>query len=84
MDSSAEEIKAAAEKHVKRISSSLPIDAGVGHKHGIKEVKKSEMPSAVEGGAYRKLRDARSEARLVGVREKRAKAKADEAESKKK
>lgn len=42
------------------------------------------MPKEIEGGAYRKLRDARSEARLVGVREKRAKAKADEADSKKK
>ena len=34
--------------------------------------------------AYRKLRDSRSEARLVGVREKRAKDKADESEAKKK
>ena len=34
--------------------------------------------------AYKKLREARSEARLIGVREKRAKAKAEEADSKKK
>jgi large subunit ribosomal protein L13e len=37
-----------------------------------------------EDEAYRKLRLARSDARLVGVREKRAKAKAEEAEAKKK
>lgn len=37
-----------------------------------------------EKGAYRRLRDARSEARLVGVREKRAKAKAEEAQAAKK
>lgn len=41
------------------------------------------MPESTEGGAYRKLRDARSDARLVGVREKRAKAKDEEAEAKK-
>ncbi|KAI1341241.1 putative 60S ribosomal protein L13 [Xylariaceae sp. FL0016] len=48
-----------------------------------KEIKKSEMPKPVEGGAYNALRKARSEARLVGVREKRAKEKA-EAETAKK
>ncbi|KAI9796981.1 MAG: 60S ribosomal protein L13 [Candelina submexicana] len=37
-----------------------------------------------EKDAYRRLRDARSEARLVGVREKRAKAKAEEAQAAKK
>ena len=41
------------------------------------------MPEGTEN-AYRKLRDARSEARLVGVREKRAKAKAEEAQATKK
>lgn len=41
------------------------------------------MPKGEEA-AYRKLREARSEARLVGVREKRAKAKADEAAATKK
>lgn len=49
----------------------------------IGEVKRSDMPKGEEA-AYRKLRDARSEARLVGVREKRAKAKADEAAATKK
>ena len=37
-----------------------------------------------EGGAFRRLRLARSDARLVGVREKRAKAKAEEAATAKK
>lgn len=41
----------------------------------------SDYPSTDK--AYRKLRDARSEARLVGVREKRAKAKAEEKDAKK-
>lgn len=47
------------------------------------EVKRSEMGKGTEN-AYRLLRDRRSEARLVGVREKRAKAKADEASAAKK
>ena len=50
---------------------------------GFSEIKKSDMPEGEEA-AYRKLREARSEARLVGVREKRAKAKADEATAAKK
>ena len=49
----------------------------------IGEVKKGDMPEGEEG-AYRRLREARSEARLVGVREKRAKAKAEEAAAQKK
>lgn len=47
------------------------------------EVKKSDVPKPIEGGAYRKLRVARSDARLVGVREKRAKEKAEAEASKK-
>jgi large subunit ribosomal protein L13e len=42
------------------------------------------MPTPVEGGAYRKLRDARAEARNAGKREKRAKDAADEAAAAKK
>jgi large subunit ribosomal protein L13e len=42
------------------------------------------VPKAIEGGAFRKLRDARSEARNLGKREKRAKEKADEAAAAKK
>ncbi|TVY45426.1 60S ribosomal protein [Lachnellula occidentalis] len=48
------------------------------------EIKKGDMPSAIEGGAYRKLRDTRSEARNAGKREKRAREKADEAAAAKK
>jgi large subunit ribosomal protein L13e len=42
------------------------------------------MPAAIEGGAFRKLRTARSDARYQGAREKRAKEKADEAAAAKK
>lgn len=61
------------------------------HKHDALAVKNVvEVPEVdveeVEGteNAYRKLRIARSDARLVGVREKRAKAKAEEAAATKK
>lgn len=47
------------------------------------EIKRSEIGEGTKD-AYRVLREARSEARLVGVREKRAKAKADEAQASKK
>ncbi|KAL1858288.1 hypothetical protein VTK73DRAFT_7863 [Phialemonium thermophilum] len=50
---------------------------------GFYEISKSEVPKPIEGGAYTALRKARSEARLVGVREKRAREKA-EAEANKK
>ena len=60
----------------------LPI-VNQAREEAIGEVSKSDMPEGEEG-AYRKLRDARSEARLVGVREKRAKAKAEEAAATKK
>lgn len=47
------------------------------------EIPKSELPKNVEGGAYKALRKARSDARLQGTREKRVRDKA-EAESAKK
>ena len=71
------------EKIVKHLGKAVAIEAGTGPKFGVSEVKKSELPKGEEG-AYRKLRLARSEARLVGVKEKREKAKADAEESKKK
>lgn len=49
----------------------------------VSEISTSDMPEG-EKAAYRKLRDARSDARLVGVREKRAKAKAEESAAAKK
>jgi large subunit ribosomal protein L13e len=50
---------------------------------GFSEIAKSALPKNVEGGAYKALRKARSDARLVGVREKRVREKA-EAEAAKK
>jgi large subunit ribosomal protein L13e len=82
LDSSKEDLKAAKDG-TRKVGGVLPIDGGIGVKHGVSEVKKSDMPKTAEGGAYRTLREARSEARLVGVREKRAKQKAEEADAKK-
>ncbi|KAI0017990.1 putative 60S ribosomal protein L13 [Xylariomycetidae sp. FL0641] len=65
---------------VANLGSAMPI---IPVAEGIKEIKKSDMPKPVEGGAYTALRKARSDARLKGVREKRAKEKA-EAETAKK
>ncbi|KAI0454133.1 ribosomal protein L13e [Xylaria acuta] len=65
---------------ISSIGASLPI-IPVGE--GVSEIKKSDFPKPIEGGAYAALRKARSDARLVGVREKRAKDKA-EAEANKK
>lgn len=48
----------------------------------VEEVKVKDVKG--EENAYRTLRLARSDARFVGVREKRAKLKAEEAEAKKK
>lgn len=83
LDASADEIKAAQDNFAKSIDSLLPI-SNISRAEAVSEINKSDLPAAIEGGAYRKLRDARSEARLVGVREKRAKSKADEAAAAKK
>nr|AEH41545.1 60S ribosomal protein L13 [Endocarpon pusillum] len=82
LDSSKEDLEGAKDA-VRHVGAVLPIDSGVGVKHGVSEVKRSDMPQGTEDGAYRTLRLKRSEARLVGVREKRAKQKAEEAEAKK-
>ncbi|KAL2265984.1 hypothetical protein VTJ83DRAFT_5336 [Remersonia thermophila] len=50
---------------------------------GFTEISKSDLPANVEGGAYRLLRKARSDARLHGIREKRAREKAEEEKAKK-
>ncbi|KAI8628521.1 putative 60S ribosomal protein L13 [Xylariaceae sp. FL1651] len=65
---------------ISSVSAALPI-THVGQ--GISEIKKSDMPKPIEGGAYAALRKARSDARLVGVREKRLKDKADAEAAKK-
>lgn len=90
LDSSKEDVEMAnnkenyGEKIVRKVrAGALAIDDGTGVKHGFKEIKKSEVPEGEEN-AYAKLRKARSDARLIGVREKRAKVKAEAEESKKK
>lgn len=50
---------------------------------GFSEIAKGDLPKGVEGGAYKALRKARSDARLVGVREKRAREKAEAENAKK-
>lgn len=82
-DSSAEDIKAIEGKHVKSLSAVLPIETGTGLKFGITEVSSSDLPAG-EDAAYTKLRNLRAEARYTGMREKRAKAKAEAEEAKKK
>ncbi|KAL9602774.1 MAG: hypothetical protein Q9219_001617 [cf. Caloplaca sp. 3 TL-2023] len=87
-DSTKEEIAAhmkedgEGKKITRKTGSVMPVK-NVARGEVVGEVKRSEMPEGTEG-AYRKLREARSEARLVGVREKRAKAKAEEAQAAKK
>ncbi|KAM5429767.1 60S ribosomal protein L13 [Microsporum canis] len=82
LDSSAEEIKAAKEGLAKTIDSVLPV-TNPARENAISEINKSDLPKGEEN-AYRRMRTARSDARLVGVRAKRAKAKADEAAAAKK
>ncbi|KAI9799588.1 MAG: 60S ribosomal protein L13 [Piccolia ochrophora] len=83
-DSSAEDLKAAktGENIVRHTGATLPIKNAITKSDAFSEVKASEMPKGEEN-AVRRLRLARSDARLVGVREKRAKAKAEEATAKK-
>ena len=79
-DSSKEDVSA-AKNTVSSLKVGLPI---VNAAAGVSEIKKSDLPEPIEGGAYRKLREARSEARYLGKREKRAREKADEAAAAKK
>ncbi|KAL9017592.1 MAG: hypothetical protein Q9185_005099 [Variospora sp. 1 TL-2023] len=83
-DSSKEEIAESTKegKITRKTGLALPI-ANITREEAISEVNRSDMPEGTEN-AYRTLREARSEARLVGVREKRAKAKAEEATATKK
>ena len=59
----------------------LPI---VGTDKTIQEISKGDVPAAIEGGAYRKLRESRADAKYAGKRQKRAQEKADEAAAAKK
>lgn len=65
---------------VNLISSALPIAST---NAGFSEISKSDVPEAIEGGAYRKLRLARAFKRSQGARERREREKA-EAETAKK
>jgi len=80
-DSSPEELKSS--NIVRQTGTALPI-ANVTTKEGVYSERKISAMGAGEDAAYRRLREARSEKRLVGVREKRAKAKAEEASAAKK
>jgi len=88
LDGSKEDVSSAKKSHQSndgKISHSIKAVMAVENvkmSEAIGEVKKGEMPESK--GAYRQLRDARSEARYVGMREKRAKAKAEEAAAQKK
>lgn len=84
-DASKEDVSKAKSADAK-VSKSLRRAQPVLNRHprdGVAEIKKSELPKG-EQDAYRRLREIRSEARLVGVREKRAKDKAEEAANAKK
>lgn len=91
LDSSPEDVKAAHKAHTegnkdghltRKVHGVLEI-VNVAREEAVGEIKRDDMPKGEEN-AYKKLREARSEARLVGVREKRAKAKAEEAAAPKK
>ncbi|KAB8070052.1 ribosomal protein L13e-domain-containing protein [Aspergillus leporis] len=91
LDSSAEEVKAAkaafaaegkTEGYATNVGATLPIK-NLAAEEAVTEVKRDDLPKGEEA-AYRRLRDARSEARYKGIREKRAKAKAEEAAAAKK
>lgn len=58
------------------VHSVLPVK-NLSRAQAIQDIKRDDLPEG-EKAAYKRLREARSEARLVGVREKRAKAKAEE------
>ena len=83
-DASKEDIETVkdASNLVSKKGALLPI-VNVSKLEAVGEVSKDEMGEGTQD-AYKTLRTARSDARLVGVREKRAKAKADEATAAKK
>ncbi|OJJ55764.1 hypothetical protein ASPSYDRAFT_60652 [Aspergillus sydowii CBS 593.65] len=85
LDSSADEVNAAkaafaaegqTQGYTTNVGSLLPIKNATAEE-AVTEVKRDDLPKGEEA-AYRRLREARSEARYKGIREKRAKAKAEE------
>jgi len=86
LDSSESDVKGISDgstKTVNKVAGAFAIDAGTGSKHGISEVQSGNLPKGEEN-AYRKLRELRAETRYAGARAKRAKAKAEAEDSKKK
>lgn len=90
LDSSPEDVKAAKatvaegkrDGIITRVDATFPINNPTAAE-AVTEVKRDALPEG-EKAAYRRLREARAEARYRGMREKRAKAKAeDEANAKK-
>lgn len=79
-DATKEEV-AGAKSTLSNLKNGLPI---VHADTTIREISKSDMPAPIEGGAYRALRDARSEQKNRGKREKRAQDKAAEESAAKK
>ncbi|KAJ4417156.1 60S ribosomal protein L13 [Gnomoniopsis sp. IMI 355080] len=79
-DSSKEDLKA-VEGAVNSSRAAFPIAAVPA---AVTEIKKSELPKPIEGGAFRKLRNERADARNAGQREKRAREKAEEEKAKQK
>ncbi|KAG2025335.1 hypothetical protein GB937_003099 [Aspergillus fischeri] len=91
LDSSADEVNAAkaafaaegkTEGYTTKLGAIFPIK-NISAAEAVTEVKRDELPKGEEA-AYRRLREARSEARYKGIREKRAKAKAEEESAAKK
>jgi len=77
-DASAEDVKGASSGTAKQISSAFPIK----NVKTVEEANVADFESTED--AYKVLRTARSDARLVGKREKRAKAKNEEEKEAKK
>jgi len=84
LDSSAEDVKAVKatlaegkrEGIISNVNATFPI-TNPAEENAVTEIKRADLPKS-EGSVYRTLRDARSEARHKGIREKRAKVKAEE------
>lgn len=79
-DSSKEDLKA-VESAVSSSRAAFPITAVPA---AVSEIKTSELPKPIEGGAFRKLRNERADKRNAGQREKRAREKAEEEKAKQK
>ena len=85
LDSSADEVNAAkaafaaegkTEGYATSVGATFPVK-NLSPEEAVTDVKRDDLPKGEEA-AFRRLREARSEARHRGIREKRAKAKAEE------